>query len=299
MTPSGSGFLLAAAILAALGIVAYAASRQPLGQSRAAAVATFAHGALASSGALLAATVLHFHSALPLVLHVHDLNVATQELIDCNLEIGCTILTAGLVTVLVLAASFALSQGVARRLYRQLERVSDAGRSARLQRTFDLEGIRVFVIPERRPDVFAFAVLRRGGRKFLHGEDVLAVTKGLIATLEPDELRLVIEHERAHIRSRDNRYLPFFHALASVVFFDPALRAWRSRLARRHEFAADEEAARTTRRPLVLARALLKVYEQRKMPVAAPPSILGSHREEQLLKRIQRLIDLDKELNGT
>lgn len=295
MIAHGSDFILAAAILAALGFAGYAASRRPLSRSRATAVATVAYGALASSAGLLITTVFHLHSFLPFTVHVHDVGESTSGLLECQLGVGCTVLAAGIVTAGVLIASLALSQAIAHRLYGKLARVSDPVRGADVQRTFGLDGVRVFVVPDRTPDVFTFAVLRWGGRRLVRAEDALAVTEGLLRTLEPDEVSLVFEHERAHIRGRDNRYLPFFHVLASVVFFDPALRAWRTRMARQHELAADEAAARRTRQPIVLARALLKIYENQRAPVVAA-GILGSRRERHFVERIRRLLELDREL---
>jgi Zn-dependent protease with chaperone function len=119
----------------------------------------------------------------------------------------------------------------------------------------------------------------------------------MVDLLTPDERRAVLEHELAHVRTRDDRYLPYFHVLASVVFFDPLLRFLRDRLTRRYEFEADETAARRTRRPRALASALLKFYEA--SPDRRPAVAFAGHRLSLIVERIERLLALAREIESS
>jgi Zn-dependent protease with chaperone function len=61
---------------------------------------------------------------------------------------------------------------------------------------------------------------------------------------------------------------------------------------RHHEFAADAESARVTRRPLSLARALLKVY-LKGIPASRSTGLFGRGSRAELVERIEALIALD------
>jgi Zn-dependent protease with chaperone function len=86
----------------------------------------------------------------------------------------------------------------------------------------------------------------------------VAVSRGLIEGVSPDELRAVLEHERYHVCNLDPLKIVLVRALSTAFFFLPALASLRVRYVAARELAADRRAMRVCgRRPL--ASALLKV----------------------------------------
>jgi Zn-dependent protease with chaperone function len=289
----GLALLIAAAFFAAMGISGCLAARRSASKSRYAAVTLFGHGALASSGGMAVLALLHFHSPSPFSLHVHAASEALSEVLNCDLEASCAAVTVLLVVGTVLLASFGVSQASARLLLRKYRALQVPARSAALLRHGALsEGTRLLVVRDEEADAFSFAILRWGGRRIFRGEDVIVMTTGLLDLLTEGEASAVLAHEAAHVEARDDRYLPFFHVLSMLLFFDPALRLLRRRVGRHHEFAADAESARVTRRPLDLARALLKVY-LKGMPAARATGLFGRGSRAEMVQRIEALLALD------
>jgi heat shock protein HtpX len=60
------------------------------------------------------------------------------------------------------------------------------------------------------------------------GQYVIAVTRGLIDTLAPDELEAVLAHELTHIRNRDVQLMVFAVIFAGIIAFfgDMVVRTW-------------------------------------------------------------------------
>jgi Zn-dependent protease with chaperone function len=86
----------------------------------------------------------------------------------------------------------------------------------------------------------------------------VAVSSGLLARLSPEELYAVLEHERYHVRNLDPLRVLFVRTLPTMLFYLPALRAFRIRYEAGRELAADRRALTACgRKPL--AGALLKV----------------------------------------
>ena len=289
MTNYGLVLVVGGAVLAAVGLAGWVAARRSASQSRCAALTLFGHGALSTSGALLAMTVVHFHNLLPLMVHAHPVSQAIADVFECDLEIGCGAVTVGILTAVILAASFAVTQASARLLLRRCRAAEDpaatAGLGCRLGAT---PGIRLLVVRDPAPDAFSFALLRGDRRRVARAESVVVVTRGLVDLLESDELEAAVRHELAHVSARDDRYIPFFRTLSSLLFFDPVLRVLRGSIARHHEFAADRDAVRAGVRPRALARALLKVYLTGRGS-SSRAGLFGSSRPE-LLARIEALL---------
>jgi heat shock protein HtpX len=80
---------------------------------------------------------------------------------------------------------------------------------------------RVYVIPDPDPNAFAT------GRDPAHA--AIAVTEGLLDTLDRDELQGVVAHEMSHIRNYDIRLLTVIAALVGAVVL---LSDWASRMLR-------------------------------------------------------------------
>ncbi|MGH3671154.1 MAG: M56 family metallopeptidase [Pseudonocardiaceae bacterium] len=94
----------------------------------------------------------------------------------------------------------------------------------------------------------AFAVPGHPGR--------ILVTRGLLSTLDGDERRVVLAHERAHLQSRHHWLRAATEACAAV---NPLLIPVREAVAYLVERSADERAATVTGSRELVARALTKV----------------------------------------
>nr|MBA3530632.1 zinc metalloprotease HtpX [Ardenticatenales bacterium] len=152
----------------------------------------------------------------------------------------------------------------------------------RLVQSADLPKPKVAIIDSPMPNAFAT------GRS--PGHAAVAVTRGLLETLTPQELEAVLAHELAHIKNRDVMVMTlasFFATVAQFVlrgqmwgagggrgrrnnggvmlFFLVALVVWAlsfvliRALSRYREFSADRGAALLTGSPAALQSALLKV----------------------------------------
>jgi Zn-dependent protease with chaperone function len=89
----------------------------------------------------------------------------------------------------------------------------------------------------------------------------IAVDPDLLATLDEAELDALLAHEMAHIRRRDPLLTLLTGLSRDVTFFLPGLHLATCWLRREQEEAADDLAARCTRRPGALASTILKVWE--------------------------------------
>lgn len=95
------------------------------------------------------------------------------------------------------------------------------------------------------------------------GEPRVAVSRGLLEQLAPEELEAVLVHERYHVGARDPLKLVVARTAARTCFFLPAVRHLVARYLAGRELAADRRSLRDQGRP-ALAGALFKV-------VAGPP----------------------------
>ena len=152
--------------------------------------------------------------------------------------------------------------------------------------------------PSNRAEAFSFTLVSfGGGTRGPHRHDVILLSDGLLARLEPDEVEAAVAHEVGHIRGLDGRYLTYFRTFSRMMRWDPLLAYMARTLTRREEYRADDEAVRLTRRPLALARALFKTAQDgtpsARIPYAAT-GFLGGGRasSSDLLQRIERLIAL-------
>jgi Zn-dependent protease with chaperone function len=98
------------------------------------------------------------------------------------------------------------------------------------------------------------------------------------------------------VRDLDSRYLTFFRTFARMMRWDPVLSYLAASVTRHEEYSADLAAARMTRDPRALARALYKVVTVDGPTGAAPTTGLlglgGSQGRAEALQRIERLLEL-------
>jgi heat shock protein HtpX len=147
----------------------------------------------------------------------------------------------------------------------------------RLRQRADLPMPKVCIIPSDQPNAFAT------GRNPDHA--VVAVTKGIMNTLDRDELEGVIAHELAHIKNRDMLISTVAATLAAAItllarfgiFFDRdqgfvtsllmmilaplAAMLIQMAISRSREYVADREGAEIAGNPMGLANALRRMEQ--------------------------------------
>ncbi len=87
----------------------------------------------------------------------------------------------------------------------------------------------------------------------------IAVTSGMVALLDEDELEAVLRHEAYHAANRDPLRLVVADALAAIFFFLPVLALLRDHYAVAAELAADRHAVRGMGTERGVAAALCKL----------------------------------------
>ena len=159
---------------------------------------------------------------------------------------------------------------------------------------------KVYIIPTQTPNAFAT------GRNPKHA--AVAVTSGILRTLDEDELEGVISHEMAHIRNRDILTGSIVATLAGAISMLAFMARWAAifggfggrdsegrggglgllimaivaplaalliqmAISRSREYEADQTGAKISHKPLSLANALRKLqYASRRIPLEAKPS---------------------------
>lgn len=200
---------------------------------------------------------------------------------------------SGMAIFLILAVvmnlvSFFWADKIVLRLYRA--RIVDRQSAPRLhsivERIAQKTGMpmpRVAVIPDDSLNAFAT------GRNPNHA--VVAATRGILQTLEDEELEAVMSHEMGHVMNRDMFVMTVAATIASAISWAANTAMWsmwfggrgdarggnivlllaiavtapiaamlvQLAISRSREFGADETGARVSNRPLALARALQKL----------------------------------------
>lgn len=136
----------------------------------------------------------------------------------------------------------------------------------------------VTVLPDDRP--VAYCLPGHGHR--------IVLTSAALATLEPHELRVVISHERAHIRQRHHLVLAYAEALARAFPRVPLFGMGAAEVRRLVELAADDQARRHDEGDgaLVLAGALVALAGAGAGAPAAALAASGGH----AAGRVRRLL---------
>jgi heat shock protein HtpX len=148
----------------------------------------------------------------------------------------------------------------------------------------------VYIIPEDQPNAFAT------GRNENHS--AVAVTSGLLNSMDRDEIEGVIAHELSHIKHKDilistmaatiasavvllSRWSMFFgsdsdsavSAIAVAIIAPVAATLVQMAISRSREYEADAGSARITGNPEALANALMKLSHMAgQMPMGANPA---------------------------
>ncbi|MEW5947805.1 MAG: zinc metalloprotease HtpX [Thermodesulfobacteriota bacterium] len=160
---------------------------------------------------------------------------------------------------------------------------------------------RLYIIPSDTPNAFAT------GRNPEHA--AVAVTSGIMRTLNPDELRGVLAHELAHIKNRDILISSIAAVLAGAISYLATMAQWamlfgggrsddeeggsgnligsilmmilapiaamliQMAISRSREYLADATGARIAGQPLFLANALTKLEEwNHRLPMEVNPA---------------------------
>ncbi|RSN67338.1 MULTISPECIES: M48 family metalloprotease [Actinomadura] len=117
------------------------------------------------------------------------------------------------------------------------------------------------------------------------GRGVL-VSRGLLALLDPAELRAVLHHEASHLRHRHHHYLAAGALAAGTL---PFLRRLNGRLRFHLERWADEDAAEAVGDRELVARTIARVALARPSGDASPPP-LSAFTDSGVVQRVQALL---------
>jgi hypothetical protein len=130
--------------------------------------------------------------------------------------------------------------------------------------------------------------VRQGPPLLLYGisKPRVLASETAVALLSPAELRVAVQHEIGHLRSRDNLKKMVFYA-ASFPGMASLDRAWQDAA----EFAADEAAVSNCDEAVDLASALIKLADL--APIDQPPAFTTGLLDRSALVRlrVQRLLD--------
>ena len=129
---------------------------------------------------------------------------------------------------------------------------------------------------------------------------IVVISEKLLSLLKKDELEAVMAHELAHIKNSDTALKALVTGYRAVLPIDPVIRLVEAAFHREREMAADETAVKATQKPLSLASALLKIYEEfptSHLPTYGTRSILGAgstlmSRNPPIRERVNQLIRL-------
>jgi bla regulator protein blaR1 len=116
-----------------------------------------------------------------------------------------------------------------------------------------------------------------------------------LAGLAPEQLEAMLAHELAHIRRHDYLVNALQVAMETLLFYHPAVWWVSQQIRREREHCCDDIAVAATGSPLVYAKALYLLEEQRSM---APQLTLGGN-GGQLMMRIQRLLTGKQSATGS
>jgi Zn-dependent protease with chaperone function len=197
-------------------------------------------------------------------------------------------------------ASGALGLGVLRLalLYRLLARSSvpaDSAAQAAVQALADrliprlrAPRVRVRLCPYGRPLALAYGVRR----------PTLLLSTWMVEQLDRRELGAVLAHELGHVARRDYLMNWLATVLRDGFFYLPTSRAAYRQLRQETELACDDLAVAAANRPLALASALAKVWEQAlgvpvgPLPVGAQALLSAGESGQSIEQRIERLLRL-------
>ncbi len=129
---------------------------------------------------------------------------------------------------------------------------------------------------------------------------IIVMSEKLLSLLKKDEIEAVMAHELAHVKNSDTILKAMVTAYKTALPQDPIIRLVEAAFHREREMVADETAAKTTKKPLSLASALLKIYQafpKKELGSFGTLSILGTgrtlfSRHPPIKQRIQHLVHL-------
>ncbi len=142
---------------------------------------------------------------------------------------------------------------------------------------------RVLLCPYDRPLAFTCGIFR----------STILLSTWMIEHLDPREREAVLVHELEHVARRDYLVVWLAMVLRDAFFYLPMCRTAYRQLQHEKELACDDLAVGVTRRPLALASALAKVWQNAVTEPrfatfgAAQPLVKG---EESIHGRIERLL---------
>ncbi len=115
--------------------------------------------------------------------------------------------------------------------------------------------------------------------------------------LNPAEVEAILLHELAHIKRNDYLFNILQRIMEMILFFNPVIWFIGKEIRREREYCCDDLVLQNTSNPIIYARALLQVAENRTNNLSLSLSASGEEKYT-LLNRIKRLTNM-KTLNST
>jgi len=123
---------------------------------------------------------------------------------------------------------------------------------------------------------------------------MILVPTSAFTALTPDQLRVVLAHELAHLRRHDHLVNAVQAWIEVLLFFHPAVWWLSSKAREEREHCCDLAALRVTGSPRLLAQALTRLESLR---LHGPPLALAARSDRSpLMKRITRILDLQQDV---
>jgi len=109
-------------------------------------------------------------------------------------------------------------------------------------------------------------------------------------SLSPEELEVVLAHELAHVRRADFFWNLVQTVIETLFFFHPAVWWMGARIRHERELCCDDLALKVCPDPLVYARALFRLEEQRSNHLELAMALDGHQSRQTLRMRIARIL---------
>lgn len=160
------------------------------------------------------------------------------------------------------------------------------GRSAKLDAALarpDLRRLALRLLPSPRPLALTAGLWR----------PQVILSEGIVSSLSEEELRSVLLHEQAHVRSRDPVRLAVAQFLKDVLWFLPVARSLARDFVDAIEEGADDQAVMLTQQPVDLASALVKTAKAGLISTSPVASSLAGNLSVE--DRVKRLLGMEVE----
>ncbi|MFD0793420.1 M56 family metallopeptidase [Mucilaginibacter litoreus] len=123
---------------------------------------------------------------------------------------------------------------------------------------------------------------------------VILLPVTLSTYLEAEEIEAILMHELAHIKRNDYLINLLQQVITTLLFFNPCVLLINRIISEERENACDDLVVDNTQTPIIYAKALFKLEQQRHNELQLAPAVTG--KKYHLLNRIERIMKTKKTL---